>query len=55
MSENAKKNLDRVVEQMGALPQDLANDAINQFAAKMEGFAEGYAAGKAHAEQQKGE
>lgn len=51
MSENAKKNLEQMSEKLNNLPEDVAEAAINQYAARMEGFAEGFAAGKAHAEQ----
>lgn len=54
MSENAKKNLEQISEKLNELPQDVANAALDQYAARMEGFAEGFAAGKAHAENQPG-
>lgn len=50
MSENAKKNLEQMSEKLNNLPEEVAEAAINQYAARMEGFAEGFAAGKAHAE-----
>ena len=53
MSENAKKNLETISDKLNELPKDVANAALEQYAARMEGFAEGFAAGKAHA--QKGE
>lgn len=50
MSENAKKNLAQISEKLNDLPKDVADAAIEQYAARMEGFAEGFAAGKAHKE-----
>lgn len=50
MSENAKKNLETISDKLNELPQDVANAALEQYAARMEGFAEGFAAGKAHAQ-----
>lgn len=52
MSENAKKNLEQISELMKDLPESVANATIDQYAARIEGFAEGFAAGKAHAAQQ---
>ena len=49
MSENAKKNLEAISEKLKDIPQDVAAAAIDQYAARMEGFVEGFAAGKAHA------
>lgn len=51
MSEEAKKQMERIGGMLTELPQDVAADALNQYAARMEGFAEGFAAGKAHAEK----
>lgn len=51
MSENATKKLEQIGGQLEGLPCEVAADAISQFAAKMEGFAEGFAAGKAYAEK----
>jgi hypothetical protein len=45
MSENAKKNLDSISDKLKELPEDI----LEQYAARMDGFAEGFAAGKAHA------
>lgn len=50
MGENAKKNLEQISEKLNDLPKDVADAAIEQYAARMEGFAEGFAAGKAHKE-----
>lgn len=50
MSEEAKKNLEAISEKLRGIPQNVAAAAIDQYAARMEGFAEGFAAGKAHAE-----
>lgn len=49
MSEEAKKNLDNISEKLKEIPQEVANAALEQYAARMEGFAEGFAAGKAYA------
>lgn len=49
MSENAKKNLETISEKLKDIPKEVAAAAIDQYAARMEGFAEGFAAGKAHA------
>lgn len=49
MSEEAKKNLESISEKLKDIPQDVAEAAVDQFAARMEGFAEGFAAGKAFA------
>ena len=49
MSEEAKKNLDSISEKLKEIPQEVANAALEQCAARMEGFAEGFAAGKAYA------
>lgn len=49
MSEEAKKNLDSISEKLKEIPQEVANAALEQYAARMEGFAEGFAAGKAYA------
>lgn len=48
MGENAKKNLETISEKLNDLPKDVAEAALEQYAARMEGFAEGFAAGKAH-------
>lgn len=53
MSEEAKKNLDSISDKLREIPQEVASAAIDQYAARMEGFAEGFAAGKAHAEKPK--
>ena len=47
----AKENnkLEEIAGKLHELPTDIANAAIDQYAARMEGFAEGFAAGKAHA------
>ena len=48
MSENAKKNLESIGDMLKDIPEEVAAAAIGQYAARMEGFAEGFAAGKAH-------
>lgn len=54
MSEEAKKNLEAISDKLNELPKDVADAALDQYASRMEGFAEGFAAGKAHAEKEKG-
>ena len=49
MSETAKKNLEVIGKKLSDLPEGVAEAALDQFANRMEGFAEGFAAGKAHA------
>lgn len=51
MSEEAKKSLDQIGDKLASLPEEVAADALAQFTARMEGFAEGFQAGKAHATQ----
>lgn len=51
MSEEAKKNLETISEKLNELPKEVASAALEQYAARMEGFAEGFIAGKAHAEK----
>jgi predicted transcriptional regulator len=51
MSEEAKKNLEAIGEKLNNLPEEVASAALDQFAARMEGFADGFIAGKAHAEK----
>ncbi len=50
MSENAKKNLEDIGKKLNNLPKGVAEAALDQFANRMAGFAEGFVAGKAHAE-----
>jgi predicted transcriptional regulator len=54
MSEEAKKNLEQIGNKLKDLPKEVASAAIEQYAARMEGYADGFAAGKAYA-QKKGE
>lgn len=51
MSESARHNLEQIGSHLTQLPEEVATDAMNQFAARMEGFAEGFAAGQAHAQK----
>ena len=46
MSEKAKAILDQIAEKVQKLPEEVASDALSQYAAHLEGFAEGYAAGQ---------
>lgn len=50
MSEEAKKNLETISDKLKDIPQDVASAALEQYANRMEGFAEGFAAGKAYKE-----
>ena len=54
MSEEEKKNLDSISEILKDIPNDVAAAAIVQYAARVEGFAEGFAAGKAYAGTEQG-
>lgn len=54
MSEEAKKSLDQIGKQLANLPEDVASAALDQYAARMEGFVEGFQAGKDHATNQPG-
>ena len=55
MSENAKKNLETISDKLKDIPQDVASAALEQYANRMEGFAEGFAAGKAYEQNKKEE
>ena len=55
MSENAKDRLERIGAILKELPPEIAKDAQNQYAAHMEGYAEGFAAGKSYTSEKKGE
>lgn len=50
MSEESKKKLESISRKLADLPKELADTVIERYADRMEGFAEGYAAGKAHRE-----
>lgn len=50
MCENAKKSLEQIGSSLAELPQEVATNAMNQIAARMEGFAEGFAAAQACAQ-----
>lgn len=52
MSEEAKKNLDQISDKLKEIPQEVANAALDQYAARMEGFADGFAAGKDYQKKQ---
>ena len=51
MSEGARHSFEQIRSHLTQLPDEVATDALNQFAAWMEGFAEGFAAGQAHAQK----
>ena len=42
MSEEAKKNLETISDKLKDIPQDVASAALEQYAARMEGFADGF-------------
>ena len=48
MSEEAKKNLETISDKLKGIPEDVAAVVIDQYAARMEGFTEGFVAGKAY-------
>ena len=52
MSETAKKELERVTEKLDQIPTEIAKQAVTQYTARMEGYAEGFAAGVAHANKE---
>jgi hypothetical protein len=47
MSEKGKKELEAIREKLEKLPESVAQKAVELYGARMEGFAEGYAAGVA--------
>ena len=51
MSEEAKKNLDWIGDKLSSLPDSVAADALMRYAERMEGFVEGFQAGKASTAQ----
>jgi predicted transcriptional regulator len=52
MSETAKKDLERITEKLDQIPTEIAMQAVNQYTARVEGYAEGFAAGVAHASKE---
>ena len=52
MSENAKEKIGILADKLSDLPKDAADAAMSQYAAHLEGFAEGFAAGQAHARKE---
>ena len=52
MSEKTKSNLDAISEKLSDLPKDVMEAAMGQYTARIEGFAEGFAAGLAHKEKE---
>ena len=55
MSEKVKSSLARINDKLKQLPTGVAEDALNQYAARMEGYADGFAAGTAYASKKKEE
>ena len=49
MSEEAKKNLERIGDKLSSLPESVVNEAMVRYAERMEGFVEGFQAAKASA------
>lgn len=52
MSEKAKEKIGLIEDKLSDLPKDAADAAMSQYAAHLEGFAEGFAAGQAHAKKE---
>jgi hypothetical protein len=52
MSEKTKNTLDSISEKLSELPKDVVDAAMGQYTARIEGFAEGFAAGLAHKEKE---
>ena len=44
MSENAKEALERIAKKVSDLPENVAHEALDQLANRMEGFADGFKA-----------
>ena len=47
MSENAKEALERIAKKVSDLPENVAREALDQLANRMEGFADGFKAREA--------
>ncbi len=47
-----ESRMKRIEQQLKEIPEEIVKAAQDQYAARMEGFAEGFAAGKAHADKQ---
>ena len=47
MSEKGKQDLEKIGQMLEQLPESVAQKAVELYGARMEGFAEGYAAGVA--------
>lgn len=47
MPDNTKK-VEQICNQLKELPSEVASAALDQYAARMEGYAEGFAAGRAY-------
>lgn len=52
MSDNAKISLEQINEKLRQLPDGAAEAAIGQYAARMEGYADGFSAGAAYARKE---
>ena len=48
MSENESKYMKQIEAQIRSLPNNVADEAVRLYAAKMEGFTEGFVAGQAY-------
>lgn len=53
MNESAKSSLEQINQKLSHLPVSVAEDAINQYTARMEGYADGFTAGAAYAKEGK--
>lgn len=51
MSEHANKKLEEIGQKLNGLPQEVAADALSRYADRLEGYAEGFAAGTAYAQK----
>lgn len=52
MSEKTKSNLDAISEKLSDLPKEVAETAVVQYAIKMDGYVEGFAAGLAYSKKE---
>lgn len=50
MSDSAKKKMAEIVSKLNGLPKETADGVMEVFSARMEGYAEGFEAGKAYKE-----
>ena len=52
MSDNAKNSLAQINEKLKQLPESEVAGALSQYAARMEGYADGFVAGAAYARKE---